>query len=239
MSEENKTKKKKIGKFLSNLFYDSANTDSQKLNESQNDDSLPEISVSNSGGSMLNNSLEIPSSGDGVFDENFHNALSQIISENNIPGVDYYEFQKAVKQMNNGGMNEQMLFQTVYNSLKIADQNLTAEKLLSSVDHYVSKLKEEEVDFESEMSASIQSEVVSKREEARRLNEENKELLAKIQEINNQMSANSNKALELNNEADLANNKITQTHRNFIVTLNKVVSDLESDKQKINSLIKD
>jgi len=71
------------------------------------------------------------------------------------------------------------------------------------------------------------------------VNDENRRLLAQIQEINNQMSENSNRALELNNEADLAHNKITQTHKNFIVTLSRVVSGLEADKNKINNLIKD
>jgi uncharacterized coiled-coil DUF342 family protein len=71
------------------------------------------------------------------------------------------------------------------------------------------------------------------------LNDKNKEILAQIEALNKEMSENSKKGLELNNEADLAHNKITQTHKNFAVTLNKVVSGLESDKNKISILIKD
>lgn len=242
MSQENETKKKKKGNFFSNLFFES--TEETVDNSSNDITEVPaeDITVTNSGGNVdasLASSLDIPSSGDGVFDENFNKALLQIIADNDIPGVDYYEFQKAVKQMNNGGMNESMLFQTVYNSLKIADPTLTTEKLLSSVDHYVSKLREEEAHFETEMSASVDNEVSRKREEAKGLNDKNKEILAQIEELNNQMSDNSKRALELNNEADLAHNKITQTHKNFVVTLNKVVSGLESDKNKIIELIKD
>jgi hypothetical protein len=241
MSQENETKKKKKGNFLSNLFFESSSEETVDTNDTA-EVPAEDITVTNSAGSVdasLAGSLDIPSTGDGVFDENFNKVLLQIIADNDIPGVDYYEFQKAVKQMNNGGMNESMLFQTVYNSLKIADPTLTAEKLLSSVDHYVSKLREEEANFEVEMQSSINSEVTSKRNEALALNDKNKEILAQIEALNKEMSENSKKGLELNNEADLAHNKITQTHKNFAVTLNKVVSGLESDKNKISQLIKD
>jgi len=239
---QDETKKKKKGNFFTNLLFESSEeTGSTDSTSEAIDEFEGEISVTNS--TVVNaatpmESMNIPSSGDGVFDENFNKALQQIIADNDIPGVDYYEFQKAVKQMSNGGMSESILFETVYNSLRIADPSLSVEKLLSSVDHYISKLREEEKSFEAEMNESIHLEVTSKREEAKSLNEENKRLLLQIEEINKKMSENSNKSLELNNEADLANNRITQTHKNFIVTLGRVVSGLESDKTKISSLIK-
>lgn len=238
-TEETKPKKKKKGFFaaIGDVFYESTETTSENTEDTHDEE---EISVSNTGDidPSLIQALNIPTSGDGVFDKNFEKMLLDVIESNNLPGVDYYEFQKAIKQMNNGGMNESTLFQTVFNSLRIADSNLTVETLMSSVDHYVAKMREEEAEFESEMQNSISAEVVAKREQAKALNEQNKEYLAQIQELNTKMSENSNKALELNNEADLANNKITQTQKNFIVTMASIISGLESDKTKISQLIK-
>jgi hypothetical protein len=236
-TEENKTKKKK-GNFFSNLLYGPEETVEETV-----EDTTEDINVSNSGAAVASAPIQnfnIPVTGDGVFDKSFNDAFQQMIADNNIPGIDYFEFKQALKGMGGvAGLSEAVTFQTVFNTLKVGDPNLTKEKLLSAVDHYVGVLRAEETEFKSEMNASTEQEVTSRRQKAESLNAENVDLVQQIQNINEKIQRNNEEALKLNAEAADAEAKIGQTHKNFITTLAHVVSSLETDKEKIGQLIKE
>jgi len=236
MSEE-KTKKK--SNWFKNLLYEQ----SEDTNDST-EELTDNISVSNSGNSiaatpgLATTNLNIPSSGDGVFDSNFNDSFQQLIAENNIPGTDYFEFREAIKQMSGiAGLSEAASFQTTFTTLKVGDATFTKEKLMNSIDHYDKILSGEEGEFNNELGSQTEAEVTSKRSEAESLNVKNQELIQKIQNINEEIQRNQDTAIKLNNEASHAEVNISQTGKNFIKTLAHVKAKLETDKQKISDLI--
>jgi hypothetical protein len=178
------------------------------------------------------------STGDGVFDQKFNEAFQELIAENNIPGVDYFEFRQALDNMANvPGLTEAASFQIAYSNLKVSDQGLDKNKLTSSIDHYDGILVNEEKEFNDAMQSEMSKEVDSKKGKALDLAQENENLLAKIKEINEKIAENQTLAIQLNNEAAMAEVKINQTAKNFSATLASVRGKLSEDKQKINSLI--
>jgi len=237
MSEQ-KTEKKK-GNWFSNLLYES--NDSTENTEST-EESSEEINVSNSAEAPITpiESLAIPVSGDGVFDQRFNASFQELIAANNIPGIDYFELRQAVESMAGvPGLSEAISFQTAFTTLKVGDPSLTKEKLMSSVDHYDGILASEENEFSTELAIQTDAGVTSKRAQAESLNVENNELIKKIQEINDTIRANQDTALKLNSEASSAEAQIGQTSKNFATTLSYVRAKLETDKQKISDLIKE
>ncbi len=238
-TEENETTKKKKGNFFTNLLYGPEETVEETTEEAP---LSTDISVSNSGNltaSPIQN-FNIPVTGDGVFDKNFNDSFQQLIAENNIQGIDYFEFAQSLKGMSGtAGLSEATSFQSVYNILKVGDPSLTKEKLLKAVDHYVGVLRAEEVEFKSEMQASTEKEVIARRQKVDSLNTENKDLVQQIQNLNEKIQKNNEDCVTLSAEAANAEAKIGQTHKNFITTLAHVVSNLETDKEKINQLIKE
>jgi hypothetical protein len=237
-TEENKTEKKKKGFFskIANVFLESEGTENE-VAESVAQETSEEISVVNSGSMSQNPVFSIPVTGDGAFDKNFADAFQQLIFDNDLPGVDYVEFSKALKQMSGVGLNESVLFQTVFTTLKVSAPTLTKKTLQDAVDTYINLLKSEEQEFKEEMQANVESEVVSRRTKAESLNLENKELVQQIQDIQEKISQNQQEALKLNGEAADIESKISQTHKNFTVTLASVIANLETDKAKIEQLI--
>lgn len=236
MSEE-KTKKK--SNWFKNLIYE------QTDETSSTEDVSEDINVSNSGGNIATpmtstQNLNIPTSGDGVFDQKFNDSFQELIAQNNIPGIDYFEFRQAIKQMSAvAGLNEAASFQTAFTTLKVGDPTLSKEKLMNSVDHYIKVLNKEEGEFNAELQTQTDSEVNSKRNRAESLNAENQDLLQQITNINEQIRRNQEEAIQLNNEASHAEANISQTSKNFIKTLAHVQSTLSADKQKIIDLIKE
>jgi len=234
MSEE-KTKKK--SNWFKNLLYES--TDETTSTEEVSED----INVSNSGGSIATpmastSNLNVPTSGDGVFDQKFNDSFQELIAQNNIPGIDYFEFRQAIKQMSAvAGLSEAASFQTAFTTLKVGDPALSKDKLMSSVDHYTKVLSQEENEFNEELQSQTDAEVNSKRNKAESLNSENQDLLQQITNINEQIRRNQEEAIQLNNEASHAEANISQTSKNFIKTLAHVKATLETDKTKISTLI--
>jgi alpha-L-fucosidase len=233
MSEE-KTKKK--GSWFKNLLFEQVDETAETVEEAV------DITVSNTGGnfSTPTENLNVPTSGDGVFDNKFNESLQALMAENNIPGVDYFEFREAIKQMSAvAGLSEAASFQTAFTTLKVGDPSFTKEKLMSSIDHYDKVFSQEESEFNSELQTQTDSEVNSRRSRAESLNAENQDLVQQIQNLNEQIQRNQDEAIKLNSEASMAEANISQTSKNFIKTLTHVRAKLDTDKQKITELIKE
>jgi hypothetical protein len=236
MSE--KTKKGFFSK-MGNMFFESDGNE----NESS-DDSLEDLHTHATpytvepSATVYTESMQIPTSGDGVFDQKFNDAFQALIAENNIPGIDYFEFKQALSQLSGvAGLNEAASFQTAFITLKVGDPKLSKEILISSIEHYDGILSTEEGEFNSAMQSENEKEVASRRNRASALNDENQDIIAQIQKLNEKIAENQSESIKLNNEAAIAEVNISQTAKNFSKTLSHVRGNLESDKQKINSLI--
>jgi len=239
MSQEKTKKKKGFFSNLSNLMFESNESNSSSEEVVLEND----IVVSNSNPQPIvsvNQNFAVPLTGDGVFDKNFNDSLEQLIQDNNIEGVDYLEFKQALKGMAGvAGLNESAAYQSVFSVLKTGSPNLTKEHLVKAVDFYISILKGEENTFNSEMQENIEREVTSRRAEVDNLSLENKELVDKIQSINEKIAQNQQRAIQLNSEASDVEAKVNQASKNFVATLSHVISNLESDKNKIIQLIQE
>src|SRR5690606_4005661 len=154
-TEENTTVKKKKGNFLTNLLFTQDDSDEETTEEVAEE----KINVSNSGSQIVTTTSNIPVTAEGASDKNFADSLNQIILDNDIPGIDYVEFNKSIQQMKGAGLNESILFQTVFNTLKVSAPSLTKKSIQDAVDTYINLLKNEEKEFKAEMQTSIENEV--------------------------------------------------------------------------------
>lgn len=181
--------------------------------------------------------MNMPASGDGIFDQKFYDFFQEVIKGNNIPGIDYFEYREALKKMK--ALPENSAFQMAFDNFKIIDETLTKETILASIDHYDGLLANEEKDFDAEMAIETQREVTSRRTKATDLQTENKDILQQITTLQEKISNNQEEAIKLNNEAALAEVKISQTGKNFTKTLANVRAQLDTDKIKFSQLVQE
>lgn len=244
---ENKTKEEKktgwfdkIGQSIGSAIFE---TESSNKSEDSNSESLTENIASESkfAYSDVPNSntpvgMIIPNQ-NGVYDEKFYNNFLKIIEDNNIDGIDYYEFSKA-KKANDGiqGFTEQMKYQAAYSSLK-ANSNLTKATLLDTADFYIGKLNDEETSFNAEMQHEIESEVGLRLNQASSKQSEIVSKQEQIVKLQNEMSALQGEIGALNSEAQQIQSKIESTARNFKVSLEILKGQINLDKQNITTFI--
>lgn len=188
--------------------------------------------------SVGTNPMAMVPNANGVFDQKFYDNFLKVIEENNIEGVDYFEFSRAKKANDNlPGLTEATKFQLAYNTLKANFPNLTKERLLETANFYIGKLDNEAAHFKQEMDNELSNKVASKLDAAKLKQDE----IAKKQEQIAQLQAEIGQAqaeiASLNSEAQQNQSKIEATAKNFQVSLDVLKAQIEQDKANINNFI--
>jgi hypothetical protein len=164
----------------------------------------------------------------GIADDKFVEMLWSVISQNNIPGQDYFEFKQALDAMASLPIDEKNKFLTTF--MIFNSQGCKKETLLSSLERYESLIKKEQANFAAEFESQRGEKVNSKLtkiEEAKR----------KVEELNKQITEANTFILTASSEAQQEEMKLQMTNANFNKSAEKVLSLLESDKEKINNYI--
>lgn len=164
----------------------------------------------------------------GVADSKFIDLLETVIEKNNQPGQDYFEFKQAVENMNALPMDEKTKFLTVYQVLSL--QGCTKVNLITSLDKYISMIQSEKAAFDEEMKSEYTSKVQSKLLKAEEAKKELDSLTKRLSELNSSI-------LVLSQEAQAEEMKIRATESNFKASADVIISEMISDKEKINNFI--
>lgn len=164
----------------------------------------------------------------GIADDKFIQMLENVITENNIPGLDYFEFKQAVDNMKALPIDEATKFLTVFSILKA--QGCTKDGLLSSIDKYVDLIKKEHENFNSEMGDTFKENVENKKVKITQSQEKIVELSNQIKELNDFIMTGTQ-------EVQQEEMKLRLADANFKQSVDKVVSVLTTDKEKITNLI--
>ena len=181
--------------------------------------------------------IVVPNS-NGVFDEKFYNSFLKIIEDNNVDGMDYFEFSKAKKAMDASGLTEPVKYQAAYSTLKAAS-NLTKKVLLDTADFYLDLLSKEEKDFNAEMQHEISSQVGSRLDAVKSKETEFNKKQEEINKLQVEMGNLQGDIANLNMEAQQVQSKIESTAKNFKVSLEVLRSQVNADKQNIQQFIQE
>jgi hypothetical protein len=164
----------------------------------------------------------------GVADNKFIDMLEGVIEQSNIPGQDYFEFKQAVENMKQLPMDEKTKFMTAFSVLSL--QGCKKDVLLSSIENYIGIIQKEKTSFDEEMKTAYAKNVQSKLDQATNAKKELDTLRKKLTDLNNSI-------LTLSQEAQQEEMKIRATESNFKASADVIISEMISDKEKVNSYI--
>jgi len=162
-------------------------------------------------------------------DEKFVSILEKVIMDNNIPGLDYIEFKQAIEKMKNFPIDESTKILTTYSIFET--QGCTKDVLINAIDFYIGLINKEQENFNLEMATSYKEKVAGKKSEIENSQKQIVDLNKKITELNTFIMTAS---LETQEE-EL---KLKNADASFKQSAQKVISVLQSDKEKIITYIK-
>jgi len=166
--------------------------------------------------------------------QKFESHFNELFDKANLPGPDYYEFQKMCQAM--AALPDETKFPAIFGGLQV--QGLTKQTLVESANHYISLIDEDSKKFNSAIDGKIMSEVAQKKNsiiDKRKGITEREEMIKKLQEeIASETVSISTLEKEANEQEAKANQK-SITYKAACETRKALIN---SDLQKINNLIK-
>ena len=150
--------------------------------------------------------------------------LCERLEAENLPGPDYMELKTSVMDPNMMKIipDERQRLMASYCSLKVNSKDLTKQRILDSIDHYISILNK----WQEEAIAGLNAErnkVSDKKQEMDKLRE--------------QMAAIQNKIDELNKDVLATESKCNQNEADMKTSVGFLVNKLTEDKNKISTIL--
>jgi hypothetical protein len=215
MAEKKKSFAQRIGIIKSDIETDGKTEKAEVKSQPANQSSVPP--------SFLNQTTM-----SGIPDEKFVKMLSKVIADNNLPGLDYFEFKQAIDAMSSAQIDEKTKYMTTF--IVYAQQGCKKDVLLSSIETYKSIIKNEVAQFDIELKSQRDEKVhakLAKVEEAKK----------KVEELTKQITEANNYILKATQEAQEENMKLQMVEANFKKSADSVIGILQNDKEKINNYI--
>lgn len=152
--------------------------------------------------------------------------LCERLEAENLPGPDYMELKTSVMDPNMMKIipDERQRLMASYCSLKVNSKDLTKQRILDSIDHYISILNK----WQEEAIAGLNAErnkVSDKKQE--------------IDKLREQMAAIQNKIDELNKNVLATESKCNQNEADMKTSVGFLVNKLTEDKNKISTILTD
>lgn len=183
---------------------------------------------------QLSYALQSPN---GVLVPEIYEALSQVLEKRNLPGPDYLELKSSANAMKQFLPDENQRLQASYATLKATAPKLTKEIILESIDNYIKFIESERADSEVELKTIYDTEVASRKSNIELLSSQIEEAKSKITEYQNLIMKISQDINTISAEMLSKQSELEIKKNNFDVTINTFVSDLKSDRIKIETLI--
>ncbi len=145
----------------------------------------------------------------------------------NIPGPDYFEFKKAINSLSS--LSEETAFMSTFSTFNV--MGVSREKLISSIDTYISAIKEDEENFEKNTQVKINQDVTSKLDLVSVNNKKIEELQKQVDQLKKQNE-------DLVSQTDISKSSINNTIQEYKKASLNLIEVLQKDKEKINTYIK-
>ena len=130
----------------------------------------------------------------------------------NMPGYDFYEFYKAISSIPHAG---EQAYNMAFQMAKSMDSNVTAQKLQSDAEYYISKINEVHNQYSSQGQQKLSSLEEKKNEQKNKLNSEINQASQKVTLLRNQV-------IELESEINKKRTQLTSVDGEYAPQENTV-----------------
>ncbi len=174
----------------------------------------------------------------GVVDSKFRDVLEKLLEENNLEGIDFLEFIKAVKSTANiPGFTENIRYSSTFSTLKAASSKLDKAYLLQTADHYIKVLSDEEKVFDANMQKAVDSQVSSLQNQAKDKEAEIQKKREQMLKLQQEIEVMQGEINQLNMKSQDAQTQINFKAQDFKSSIIALRQEIEQNKQSIQTYI--
>lgn len=171
----------------------------------------------------------------GGFNQEIYDKIMTVLEKNNIDGFDYYEFRQSIANASAMPLPEPDKFRTIFAMAQ--PFGVSKDKLLASIDFYLSKLDEHRTGFQGYIQSLRDQEVVA-REQKQALNQQQiQQKSDMIRQLTDEINLLTQDNATLATEVYTQTSQINAKEQSFSTTFEVVIKQLNDDKGKIDTYI--
>lgn len=172
----------------------------------------------------------------GKVNPKFTEVLLQAMEQNNLDGFDYLEFKRSLQSLQNMPMDQATKYRSAFAMAQ--SMGINTQKLLSSAQHYLDILKNEEKKFGEALANQEQQKIGSKHDEIKRLETSAQQKSEQIKKLTEEIQQHQKQAEALKSELAASSGKMEATRRDFQVSLDQLVTQIQADLTNMKDFLK-
>ncbi len=169
-------------------------------------------------------------------DSKFVDVLMKAIEANNMDGFDYLEYKQSLQSLANMSMDEKTRYQSAFAMAKTMGAN--PNKLVSSAQHYMKVLQTERKKFNEALQNQRAKQVTGKEKEMSDLEKAIVTKQKQIEKLTKEIEADKKKLEGIKGNINQSAAKVESTNEQFLIAYKLVVTQIESDVQKMKDYLK-
>lgn len=175
---------------------------------------------------------------EGSVDTKFIEHFAGVLQKANMQGPDYFEFREMMKNLSNLGLPEDKMYQAAWASFMAMGGVKEVSLLTSTANQYLQTLAADREGFLKSVEVAITEKVGGLQKEQKDLQSQNETLAKQILEIQQRITANSDRLTKIGNEIGEQSGKIAHNKVNYEATYSNFIEQIKADVRKISEYLK-
>jgi len=162
--------------------------------------------------------------------------LWETLIKRNLPGPDMLELKSYSASLESMGLSQEKRYEAAFKMLKAQYPDFTKEKLLKSIDTYISYVNEEIESGRSQYAAKRKQTIGTQQKNLDNMVKENNHIEQQLIELQKKNKELTNEIEKLKAEITAATKEIAHDEQVFINSANSVICDLMTDREEMSNI---
>ena len=177
--------------------------------------------------------IPVPSDPQGKPDPKFVDVLLKAIEKNNLDGFDYLEYKQALQSLQNMNMDEGTRYKSAFAMAKT--MGATPKKLMSSANHYLKVLQDEEKKFREALVNQKTKQIKGREQKITSVESSLKQKKAQIEKLTKEIEDSEKELKSIKDQINKSAAKVESTNERFRLAYNLVIGQIKEDMTKMKS----
>ena len=162
--------------------------------------------------------------------------LWETLIKRNLPGQDMLELKSYSASLESMGLSQEKRYEAAFKMLKAQYPDFTKEKLLKSIDTYISYVNEEIESGRNQYAAKRKQTIGTQQKNLDNMVKENNRIEQQLIELQKKNKELTNEIEKLKAEITAATKEIAHDEQVFINSANSVICDLMTDREEMSNI---
>lgn len=174
----------------------------------------------------------------GSIDTKFVGHFADVLEKANIEGPDYFEYRETLKSLADIGLDEGKRYQAAWASFRAMTGQADTSVLTNTANQYLTVLNADREQFLKSVETALAERVGGLQNEQKRLQADNEALQKQITDLQNRLTANTDRLGKIDGEMTEQSQKLTQNRQNFEATYASFTNQIKQDVSNIQTYLK-